>query len=57
MMKMRVRTELDRSVHSQEDVVTFDVSVDHLVGVQEVESLETLEEAEKKTILNEIILN
>lgn len=50
-MKVRGRTELDGSVHSQEDVVTFDVSVDHLVGVQEVEGLETLEEAGKKKIL------
>lgn len=45
------RTELDGSVHSQEDVVTFDVSVDHLVGVQEVKGLETLEEMKKKTII------
>lgn len=45
-VKVRGRTELDGSIHSQEDVVTFDVSVDHLVGVQEVKGLETLEEAE-----------
>lgn len=49
-VKTRGRTELDGSIHSQEDVVTFDVSVDHLVGVQEVKGLETLEEADKKVL-------
>lgn len=32
-------TELDRAIHSQQDVVALDVPVDDLVGVKEVQGL------------------
>ena len=35
-------TEFDLSVHSEEDVVRLDVSVDDLVGMQELQGLKTL---------------
>ena len=37
-------TQLDLSVHAEENVVTLDVSVDHLVTVEELQSLQTLGE-------------
>ncbi len=36
-------TELDLSVHTQQDVVALDVTMDHLVGVKELQRLQTLE--------------
>lgn len=36
-------TEFDGAVHAQQDVVTLDVSVNHLIAVEELQSLQTLE--------------
>lgn len=36
-------TEFDGAVHAQQDVVALDVSVDHLVRVEELQRLQTLE--------------
>lgn len=35
-------TEFDGAVHAQQDVVTLNVSVDHLAGVEELQRLQTL---------------
>lgn len=35
-------TEFDGAVHAQQDVVTLDVSVDHLIRVEELQRLQTL---------------
>lgn len=35
-------TELDLSIHAQQDVVALDVTMDYLVGVEELQRLQTL---------------
>ena len=35
-------TELDLSIHAQQDVVALDVTMDYLVGVEELQCLQTL---------------
>ena len=44
---MRGLTELDLSVHTQQDVITLDVTMDHLIGMKELQRLETLEGEQK----------
>ena len=41
-------TELDLSVHAQQNVVTLDVTMNDLIGMKELQSLETLCEERKK---------
>ena len=36
-------TELDLSIHTQQDVVALDVTMDDLVGVKELQRLQTLD--------------
>lgn len=41
-------TQFDGAVHAQQDVVALDVSVDHLVRVEELQRLQTLKRKKKK---------
>ena len=41
-------TELDLSIHTQQDVVALDVTMDHLIGVKELQRLQTLGRHKKK---------
>ena len=36
-------TELDLSIHTQQDVVALDITMDDLVGVKELQRLQTLD--------------
>ena len=40
-------TQFDLSVHTQQDVVALDVTMDHLVRVEELQCLQTLKEKGK----------
>ena len=41
-------TELDASIHTKQDVVTLDVTMDDLVFVEKFQSLQTLEKTRNK---------
>lgn len=40
-------TKFDRTVHAQQHVVTLDVPVDHLVSMQELQSLQALKRRQR----------
>ena len=40
-------TQLDRAVHSQKDVGALQISVDHPVGMEEIQALQTLRDNKK----------
>ena len=49
-------TELDLSIHAQQDVVALDITMDYLVGVKELQRLQTLSGHQNIYIYNQYSL-
>ena len=50
-------TELDASIHTKQDVVTLDVTMDDLVFVEKFQSLQTLKKNKEENVLFNDALN